>query len=50
MIATVNELGCDAGLVLGIQLTRLLILLFVAPLLRNFIVKKEKPIDIVSEQ
>ena len=46
MIATVDELGGDAGLVLGIQLTRMLILLFVVPLLTNFVVKKEKSVDI----
>ncbi|NES69147.1 MAG: AbrB family transcriptional regulator [Okeania sp. SIO2D1] len=50
MIATVNELGGDAGLVLAIQLTRMLILLLVVPLFSNFVVKKEKPVDIVSEQ
>ena len=50
MSDTVNELGGDAGLVLGIQLTRMLILLLVVPLLRNFVVKKEKPVDIVSEE
>ncbi|NEP90012.1 MAG: AbrB family transcriptional regulator [Okeania sp. SIO2C2] len=42
MIATVNELGGDAGLVLAIQLTRMLTIILVGPGLTTLIVKRMK--------
>ncbi len=49
MIATVNELGGDAGLVLAIQLTRMLTIILVVPGLTNFMAKRMKRSNIVSE-
>ncbi|MEB3340018.1 AbrB family transcriptional regulator [Okeania sp.] len=46
MIATVNELGGDAGLVLAIQLTRMLTLILIVPGLATFIVKRMKRNDV----
>lgn len=45
MIATVNELGGDAGLVSAIQLTRMLTIILVGPGLTTFIVKGIKSGD-----
>ena len=42
MIATVNELGGDAGLVLAIQLTRMLTIILVGPGLTTIVVKRIK--------
>lgn len=42
MIATVNQLGGDAGLVLAIQLTRMLTIILVVPGLTNFMAKRMK--------
>ncbi|NEO53851.1 MAG: AbrB family transcriptional regulator [Okeania sp. SIO3B5] len=42
MIATVNELGGDAGLVLAIQLTRMLIIILLGPGLTTLIFKRMK--------
>ena len=46
MIATVNELGGDAGLVLAIQLTRMLTIILIGPGLTTLIVKRMKRTDI----
>ena len=42
MIATVNELGGDVGLVLAIQLTRMLSIILIGPGLTTMIVKRKK--------
>lgn len=42
MIATVVQLGGDTSLVLAIQLTRMLMILLVAPWLISFVLKQEK--------
>ena len=49
MIATVNELGGDASLVLAIQLTRMLTIILIGPGLTTFIVKRIQRNNIVSE-
>ncbi|HAC65869.1 MAG TPA: hypothetical protein DCF68_20640 [Cyanothece sp. UBA12306] len=49
MIATVNELGGDAGLVLAIQLTRMLAIILIGPGLITIIVKQIKLTNVISE-
>lgn len=49
MIVTVNELGGDTGLVLAIQLTRMLTIILIGPGLTTLIVKRMKSTNIVSE-
>ena len=49
MIVTVNELGGDTGLVLAIQLTRMLTIILIGPGLTTLIVKKIKRTNIASE-
>ncbi|MEA5534266.1 AbrB family transcriptional regulator [Crocosphaera sp. XPORK-15E] len=48
MIATVNELGGDAGLVLAIQLTRMLLIILIGPGLTTMIVKRIKLKNVIS--
>ena len=49
MIATVNELGGDASLVLAIQLTRMLTIILIGPGLTTLIVKRMKQTNIFKE-
>ncbi|NES65881.1 MAG: AbrB family transcriptional regulator [Okeania sp. SIO2D1] len=50
MIATVNELGGDTGLVLAIQLTRTLTIILVGPGLTTLIVKRMKSSSVISKR
>lgn len=49
MIVTVNELGGNAGLVLAIQLTRMLLIILIGPGLTTIIVKRIKLTNVMSE-
>jgi uncharacterized membrane protein AbrB (regulator of aidB expression) len=49
MIATVVQLGGDTSLVLAIQLTRMLMILLIAPWLTAFVLKQEKRSEDFSE-
>ncbi len=49
MIATVNELGGDTGLVLAIQLTRMLTIILVVLGLTTLIVKRRKHTKVISK-
>jgi len=44
MIATVIQLGGDAGIVLAMQMTRMLLILLISPWFGNLLIKNPKPI------